>query len=469
MISVLMLLMESCWCTNMMKKLMAISFSLLLVLSALTSSHAEGVILNVYGKDGAGEWDNPLLKKQHPEITWFGSYTFSGNADTLAQALAARQPYDIYALNYTEQNFTEIVQKGFAADLSGYPALANYAARMRPYLREALTFEEKLYGVPIRLSTSMWAYSPETFALVGMEETDVPQTYAQFLDLLDWWIEEDQELDVQFLRGAYDLRSELANIITKELIVRYDASDEPEPFYSPQILEIYEKLDSLDTTKLDTYLSSLEEGDSYGKPTLFALSFDGLEVHNYEENADFTPISLRVREKEQVRVPVEMRLFFISADSENADTAALYLDAYLRGLDESFPIVSQTGPHAPIENPRAKEQIDLLLQERISLEAALEQPDADTADITQRLERNQLYMERAERQRTLVPQKNIDRLDFLESSLYVPAYSPLGSIDSEGYRSIQMLIDQYAARQIDATTLLRSIDQKIAMIALEGT
>ena len=314
----------------------------------------------------------------------------------------------------------------------------------------------------------MWAYSPETFALVGMKETDVPQTYAQFLDLLDWWIEEDQDLDVQFVRGAYDLRSELANIITKELIVRYDASDEPEPFYSPQILEIYEKLDSLDTTKLDTYLSSLEEGDSYGKPTLFALSFDGLEVHNYEENADFTPISLRVREKEQVRVPVEMRLFFISADSENADTAALYLDAYRRGLEESFPIISQIGPHAPIENPRAKEQIDLLLQEKTSLEAALEQPDADTADIMQRLERNQLYMERAEMQRTLVPQKNIDRLDFLESSLYVPAYSPLGSMDSEGYRSIQMLIDQYAARQIDATTLLRSIDQKIAMIALEG-
>ena len=69
----------------------------------------------------------------------------------------------------------------------------------------------------------------------------------------------------------------------------------------------------------------------------------------------------------------------------------------------------------------------------------------------------------------LVPQENIDRMDLLEPSLYVPAYSPLGSMASEGYRSIQTLIGQYAARQIDAVTLLRSIDQKLAMIALEGT
>lgn len=443
-----------------------LTFALLLVMSA--PCVAAGRELNVYGKGGAGEWDNPILEQEHPEIAWQGGDALSGGADDFVQALTARQPYDLYAMNYTGQNFTEVVQKGFAADLSGYPALAQYGARLRPYLRDALTFEGRLYGVPIRLFTSMWAYSPEAFALVGLKETDVPKTYAEFLDLLEWWLAEAPDANVQFLRGARELRAELANIITQELIARYDASDAPEPFDSPQILEIYEKLDALDTTKLDAYLSSLEEGESYGRPTLFALSFDGLEVHNYEEYAGFIPISLRVTENETARVPVEMRLFFISADSANADAAALYLDAYLRGLDKSFPIVSQTGPHAPIENPRTQEQIEQLLREREELESALAQPDADAEGIAQQLERNQLYMERTEAQRMLVPQENIDRMDLLEPSLYVPAYSPLGSMDSEGYRSIQTLIDQYAARQIDAVTLLRSIDQKLAMIALEG-
>ena len=68
----------------------------------------------------------------------------------------------------------------------------------------------------------------------------------------------------------------------------------------------------------------------------------------------------------------------------------------------------------------------------------------------------------------LVPQENIDRMDLLEPSLYVPAYSPLGSMASEGYRSIQTLIDQYAARQIDARAFTSALDQKLAIIALEG-
>lgn len=143
--------------------------------------------------------------------------------------------------------------------------------------------------------------------------------------------------------GRPILRAELANVITKALVERYDAAASPEPFSSANIVEIYEKLDALDTTKIDAYLSSLEEGDSYGTPALFALGFDGLEIRNYEEYAGLVPLTLSVKEEEQTRVPVSMRVFFVSADSKNPDAAALYLEAYLRGLSEKFPIVAQAG------------------------------------------------------------------------------------------------------------------------------
>ena len=444
-----------------MKRILLSCMSAILILLLATHGVCE-ITLNVYGKGGAGEWDNPIFKTEHPEISWQGGDILAHGADDLVQSLTARQPYDIYALNYTEQNFTQIVQKGFAADLSGYAVLADTAARLRPYLQDALRWDDNLYGVPIQLTAPMWAYSPESFARAGLSEADVPQTYIQFLDLLAGWIAEEPDTDIQFLRGASDVRAELAHIITKELIARYDASDKPESFCSPQIAEIYEKLDDLDTTKLDQFLASLEEGDGYDHPALFTLSFDGLEVRSYEETAGFIPFSLRVTQTERIRVPVEMRLFFIGSDSENPDAAALYLEAYLRGLDESFSIVSQSGPHAPLENPRVLAQLKQLLQEQADLETALKEPGTDATAISQQLENNRLRMEKAQTRRMLVPQESIDRLDRWESAFYVPSYSPLGCVTSDSYRSIQTLIDRYAARQINSTTFLRSLDKKAA-------
>lgn len=448
------------------RRSIAATLALLLLLSG--GVRAEGVVLNVYGKGGAGEWDNPVLQEEHPEISWSGGDVLSGSAQDLVQALTARQPYDLYALNYTDQNFCEIMQKGFALDLSAYPALNDYVSHLRPYLKNALTQEGRIYGVPIQLSTSMWAYSPEAFAQAGLDEADVPSTYAEFVDLLAWWIQEDQDTGVQFVRGAADLRAELANVITKALVERYDAAASPEPFSSANIVEIYEKLDALDTTKIDAYLSSLEEGDSYGTPALFALGFDGLEIRNYEEYAGLVPLTLSVKEEEQTRVPVSMRVFFVSADSKNPDAAALYLEAYLRGLSEKFPIVAQAGPHEPLRDLRAEGEIERLNAEIEALQQELTREDVDTEDVKQRINQDRLNLERLEKRRWLVPADKIDRLEAMEDVLYVPGYSPLGSMQSEGYRSIQMLIDQYAARQIDARTLLTGIDQKIEMIRMEG-
>lgn len=117
---------------------------------------------------------------------------------------------------------------------------------------------------------------------------------------------------------------------------------------------------------------------------------------------------------------------------------------------------------------RAEEEIERLNAQIDSLRRELAQEEADAEAIEQQIDQAGLQLERMEKRRFRVPQEKIDRLAALEGALYVPAYSPLGSMQSEGYRSIQMLIDQYAARQIDARTLLIGIDQKIDMIRMEG-
>lgn len=450
-----------------MKRSLCCALALLLCLTCAGAA-AGDVSLYVYGKGGAGEWDNPVLEKENPDLSWSGGDSLGSGVTDIVQALTARQPYDLYAINYVDGDFQEIVAKGFARDLSVYPELAEFAASLRPFLREAVTVDGKLYGIPIRVFGSQCAYSPQAFKLAGLSEEVVPSTYEAFLDFLAERLEEGVDGDVHLVYGTANLRGDLANRITRAFIDRYYSAPVPERFSSPEILRVYEKLDALDTSRLDEYLSSLQEGDQYGEPTLFAMAYDVTKLETDEAFRDFQPMILKVDEREEPRVPVQIRLFFISADSPHPDEAALYLQTYLRGLDGAFTIAACEGPHAPLEDAFARRELDAERSALEELRAVQPADDAQAEEIAGRIEQAEARINRLEAGRWRVSEADIEAYEAREGMFYVPAYHPLGSPESEGYRSVQMLIDQYAARQLDARAFTAALDQKLEIIALEG-
>lgn len=451
---------------RMKKGCCALAWALLLCMAC--AGAAGEASLYVYGKGGAGEWDNPVLEEEHPDLTWRGGDSLNGGGTDIVQALTARQPYDLYAINCVDGDFQQIVLKGFARDLSEYPALQDFAASLRPFLREAVTVDGRLYGIPIRLFGSQCAYSPQAFALAGLSEEDVPSTYEELLDFLAARLEEEMPDGVHLVYGTANLRGTLANMMTRALIDRYYSAPEPQRFSSPEVLRIYEKLDALDTSRLDEYLSSLQEGDQYGEPALFAMAYDVMKLESDAEAGDFQPMVLQLDEREEPRIPVQIRLFFISADSPHPDEAALYLQTYLCGLDGTFTIAACKGPHAPVEDASVRREIHAAQAEVEALQAAKPADEEQAEEIAGQIEQATARLKRLKAGRWRVSEADIEAYEARAGMFFVPAYHPLGSPESEGYRSVKMLIDQYAARQIDARAFTSALDQKLAIIALEG-
>lgn len=129
------------------KKAILLALAALLALYALPAPAQEAVTLRVYGKELAGDLDNPLLADENPAISWQDA----GSTLLIAQSLLTAEDVDVYAAGYAYEHFAQIAQKGDALDLSAYPAIREAVSSMRAYLLDALMQGDCVYGVPVDL------------------------------------------------------------------------------------------------------------------------------------------------------------------------------------------------------------------------------------------------------------------------------------------------------------------------------
>lgn len=447
---------------------------LILLFCFLGKSNAEGqqLVLSVYGKGAAGEWDNPILAKRNPNITWKGIDIGSvdGSSD-LAQSLLTKSTYDIYGVGYSNNNFDDIMAKGFALDLSEYTDIVEAVDRMHPYIREAVKKDGKVYGVPIALSCNHWAYSTSAFEEISLSIDDVPTTYSELIDFIEWWIDEGayENEDVQLFRGTQDIRYTVINRITRDLIDMYWYTNNAMSFSSPDLSMIFKKLDATDIREINENIGNMEEGDIYDHTVLFDVSKDWLDITVNDENAGFVPMPLSILKDDPFFIPVDMRLFFINPASQNNKAAALYLSTYLEGRDDVFSTIAYEGHHSPILNSYAESALSSAEHELSLIAASIAQAkDEDYRALDERKQSLLLTIDHLNSNRWLISQENIDAFSNIVPFLYIRKYSPLGSFDKQGDLAINSLIDQYAQKQISSSDFLSTLDRKISLILLEN-
>ncbi len=95
---------------------------------------------------------------------------------TLKTLIAAGDTPDIMFGKPKEH--TDLIEAGHLADLTGAPFLGNLADGAVP----SVTYDDKVYGVPIDLQTMVVYYNQDVFSEHGLSE---PETWSEFVDLMD--------------------------------------------------------------------------------------------------------------------------------------------------------------------------------------------------------------------------------------------------------------------------------------------
>ena len=176
-----------------MKRTLLILTAVCLLCGALSAAAAEDPLRVI----GLGFTMQEVFETQHPDMpltVLVLSFTPDGVSNMRELLLGGN--WDAATLYMGQPTMTAITLRelytlGFAADLSSDEALAAKAAALYPAVKDAVTIDGHLAGIPLsatRKAMQLSIYTPRgetqsTFAKLGFTEADVPHTFAQLCDL----------------------------------------------------------------------------------------------------------------------------------------------------------------------------------------------------------------------------------------------------------------------------------------------
>ena len=120
---------------------------------------------------------------EHPELNVTLASEYPQTMEELTTAMVSGTgSMDVLCLTTSYNPVERLIDKGYAADLSGYPELMAVAGRMDPRFTQSVMRDGKLYALPVALSTNTLGVNAEAMEKLGLTESDLPATWLEFLD-----------------------------------------------------------------------------------------------------------------------------------------------------------------------------------------------------------------------------------------------------------------------------------------------
>ena len=479
-----------------MKRLIAM---LLLLMTLTASASAETLRLyQVILRDD--------FTAEHPGVDILTNYTdeggFSyGTMELYNALLGGTFDWDVFETWTHETDIRLLMKKGYLLDLSSSGIVRDYIARLYPDVAAQCVYDGKIYAVPMGL----WDQSapkmvwPEKWQEVGYTEADVPQTYGEYLNFIDAWLdrrEDDPNLTLNvfayFTPFEYNIHSYSA-VLVDELLESHIAqlvyAGQPLSFSDPDLPDLLEQAKAVGERIFRYEPTKTETNSNYGLFGLTNLAFS--ERAPWQAN-------LRIHEEQPLLTPHFLTMTCVYAGTENPELAIAALESsllqYLSEDVHASRIAMMCADSQPVRNPSFDSQMRLTqnfiamcehqlagddtpyteyvdmtdLDEYQSTVAywAAELPGMTEADVRDRLARQ---LESAEffkkyQEYTVSP-------DFLAAwrqygqHLYFPG--PNIFTAEEGYENFTRLKRQFVDGAIDAKQLITELDRIAWMMQME--
>ena len=436
----------------MKKRTMILALLLVCLACRAALCEPDGNVLRIFGKGAAGDWDNPAFHEMMPGMEISGSdYLDADKPAELITTLLSREAYDLYMVNYSNVNVSEIIRKGYAYDMSGNPEISSAGENLYAFIREAVCDGEGLYAVPTAVQVSQWGYSPEVWAMIQDRcGKDIPNDYQGFLDFIEWWTEEGQYEfpNIGLIRSFDNVKEALVRALTQQIIDIDWYRQEDLLVESAEVELLFGRIEALELEDLRFHLVT-EEGDE--SLYLFDPDYEWDELSVYTGELAYHPLLLRFSTASGPIIPADLRVIFINPAGEKTAEAECYTWTFLRSLDEEMHILLYDTDHAPVKNRYFEAEIertDALLK-------PLYQAGEDRyRDRIAELERQK---ESLMRDLWLIPEERIQEYRELTPMMFVRKYCPVYMADDreEGY--LYQIISKFSQGRMSSTEYLQEL------------
>ena len=415
---------------------------------------------------------------EHPELNVTLASEYPQTMEELTTAMVSGTgSMDVLCLTTSYNPVERLIDKGYAADLSGYPELMAVAGRMDPRFTQSVMRDGKLYALPVALSTNTLGVNADVMEKLGLMESDLPTTWLEFLDFAANYYYDYGEENADVVLMDLNMRRSLFQMIRDQYVAAQLRDTGSVSFDTPLFRKLMQALEAIDFTELDPYEvkgDKVWEGNDanefYEKQQLFTryseASPRAMDQSGYGRSNQ--PLILRLDSETEPVLPVSMTVMIVNPRSTRMDQAAAYLTAYAGHYDaETENIMFFPDQNDPVPNSYYEVQKQSYEESLRDVDSRIEKADeSEKASLRETREQIQGYLDELENQRMSVTEEMIQAYrEQVAPYLYVTPQTPLTNPESSN--ELDTLTSQYLDHAIDLDTYIREMDQRVRMMMLE--
>lgn len=425
--------------------------------------------LSVYG--GYTDQAGMAFAAKYPDMPLtYNQNVYFESSQAMAQAMVSGDSaFDVYRFNLSYQDFANLLDKGYCADLSASPVITEQISKMYPFLQGAVTKDGKFYALPLELNSYGLSYSPVYWKEAGLEDR-MPKSFLELIDFMNWWAQEGKEAhpDYMLLEGTSDYRSTVLDMAFNMYMQYCQAQGQDLTFDTSLFRKLMAAVESLDTENLDV---PLKEGESdeelYSGKSLLMNYYDWLDLQSGSWEYS-KPLPLPLEEGMPVQIPAYITVMFVNPNSKNLDTALRYLETNLESMERFRHIMLFPDDNEPVPRADFDTWIAQLEKELDNAKKQLESAKPEQKkDMEAAVKSYEDLLANKDKYYWQVSKESIAAYRDLAALCYAAAPNLLDYRPKEGESEIRALIARYQQKQVSLDQFIAEADKKIRMILLE--
>lgn len=353
--------------------------------------------------------------------------------------------------------YAEVVNKGYAASLSGSEYLNQRVSSFYPWAKELLIRDGELYAIPVTVSSNYWTINRTKWK--ELELGEYPKTYEELFSIAEMWQENyAEEYQGYCLFECIDGMSGMLRTIVRQYLLAH------EKWYAPV---------NFDTEEFRKAIQSVMD-----HPTVFTFDGESMALimsypqylgtgYNDEDVVEsFLPPALT--ENAARVVSGSMELLVMNPSTSHRNEVMKFLEFYMVHLDAMTTYKLDASCTEPLR-PEGYEAIMQSLTEQINATTAklesvtdptLRAELTETLDTLQRRCDRQAFNWRFSEEDIAIYREIADKIVMPTQTIY-----PVGS--SINTAAFDMVIDQYAAGSMSLNQFIRMLNEKAEIIFQE--
>lgn len=390
-----------------------------------------------------------------------------GTQDIIRQLLDGTLEQDVMEINVSGL-FQVMAGKGYLADLTASSIIADEWEQLYPFVQQAVARDDRIYGVPAKMRIKTWAYHKAMWESVFPDEAP-PTNLDELLAFCSRWMDDAAEGDATYclIYPESIFIKALSLDLFQLYIEQFDQADGRLSFHTETFRQTFEAMDKLKAACQSRADRTSAEDEI--EPLLTSSYGAFLRRDEFSFPGGWVPLlPIALGSQQAPSVSAEMTVYVVNTASEHPQEALRFLEFVAENRTYANERLLKPSVNTPVEREGFEAEYAALQDHIAYLSDQLAACDeSERKELQSVLEAQEALLERNRDNRWLISAEEIKQYRELAQSIRIRQTALTKAASSSGMRILYDIFWRYVEGNIDLSTCIRMLDERLGMILME--